>query len=134
MVSKALGISGFALSLFAFPALGHHSYSMFDDAQLLNMSGTVVDFEWVNPHSWLHVSIENESGGTETWSFETSSPRGLTAIGWQADSVAVGDAVEVEFHPLRDGSRGGQLLVVSRSDGSKLCADGDYCADEEAAH
>lgn len=127
MYSKILGIAGLALSLFAVPALGHHSYAMFDQTQLLNFKGTVADFEWVNPHSWLHVSIMNESGTAETWSFETSSPGGLSREGWRADSVASGDEVEIEFHPLRDGSRGGQLLVVSHSDGTKLCADDDYC-------
>jgi hypothetical protein len=130
MYSKALGIAGLALSLFAVPAFGHHSYAMFDQSQLLNFKGTVTDFEWVNPHSWLHVSIETESGTTETWSFETSSPNGLARIGWRADSVASGDEIEVEFHPLRDGSRGGQLLVVARSYGTKLCADGDYCGED----
>nr|TFG55054.1 MAG: hypothetical protein E4H34_01260 [Hyphomicrobiales bacterium] len=127
MYSKTLGIAGLALSLFAIPAFGHHSYAMFNNTQLLNLKGTVTDFEWVNPHSWLHVSITNESGTAETLSFASSSPRGLMAEGWKADSVGAGDAVEIEFHPLRDGSRGGQLLVVSRSDGTKLCADGDYC-------
>ena len=129
MYSKALGIAGLALSLFAVPASGHHSYAMFDQSQLLNFKGTVADFEWVNPHSWLHVTIMNESGTAETWSFETSSPNGLSRIGWRADSVANGDEVEIEFHPLRDGSRGGQLLVVARSDGTKLCADDDYCGE-----
>ena len=133
MYSKTLGIAGLALSLFAVPALGHHSYSMFDQTQLLNLTGTVTDFEWVNPHSWLHVSVTNESGASETWSFESSSPGGLSREGWRADSVAAGDAIEVEFHPLRDGSRGGQLLVVSHSDGTILCADDDYCS-VEAAH
>jgi len=133
MYSKTLSIAGLALSLFAVPVFGHHSYAMFDQTQLLNLNGTVTDFEWVNPHSWLHVSITNESGTSETWSFESSSPRGLSAEGWRADSVVAGDAIEVEFHPLRDGSRGGQLLVVARSDGTKLCADGDYCG-PEAAH
>ncbi len=129
MYSKTLGIAGLALSLFVVPAVGHHSYAMFDQTQLLNMNGTVTDFEWVNPHSWLHVSIENESGSMETWSFESSSPGGLSREGWRADSVVAGDAIEVEFHPLRDGSRGGQLLVVAHSDGTKLCADDDYCGE-----
>jgi hypothetical protein len=130
MNSKTFGIAGLALSLFAVPALGHHSYSMFDQTQLLNMSGTVTDFEWVNPHSWLHVSITNESGTAETWSLESSSPNGLARQGWRADSVATGDAIEVQFHPLRDGSRGGQLMIVNHSNGTTLCADGDYCGDE----
>ena len=135
MYSKILGVAGFALSLFAVPALGHHSYSMFDQTQLINLKGTVTDFEFVNPHSWLHVSIVNQGGAMETWSFESSSPGGLSRIGWEPDSVAAGDAIEVQFYPLRDGSRGGQLMLVVHSDGTTLCADGDYSGcGLEAAH
>ena len=125
MYSKALGIAGLALSLFAVPAFGHHSFAMFDQTQTLSLTGTVMEFEWVNPHSWLHLSIADESGNLETWSFEGSSPRGLTVVGWRADSVKHGDQVEVGFSPLKDGSRGGQLRTIILADGSELCSGGD---------
>ena len=122
MYSTTLGFAGFALSLFAVPAFGHHSFAMFDRTQTLSLTGTVTEFEWVNPHSWLHLTVTDESGSSATWSFEGSSPRGLTVVGWRADSVKSGDQVEVGFSPLKDGSRGGYLRTIILADGTELCS------------
>ena len=99
MYSKAFGIAGLALSLFAVPAFGHHSFSMFDQTQFMNLTGTVTEFEWINPHAWLHVSVTDESGSPETWSFEGGNLGGLARAGWRADSVAAGEQVEIGFNP-----------------------------------
>ena len=125
MYSKTLGIAGLALSLFAVPAFGHHSFSMFDQTHTLSLTGTVAEFEWINPHAWLHLSITNESGVSETWSFEGSSVRNLVSVGWTADAVKAGDQIEIAFHPLKDGARGGQIMTVVFPDGKRLCSGRD---------
>ncbi len=122
MYSKTLGFAGFTLSLFAIPAFGHHSFAMFDQTQTLSLTGTVTEFEWINPHSWLHLAVVDASGNPVTWAFETSSPRGLAVVGWTTDTVKVGDSVEIGFHPLRDGSRGGQLSTIVLPDGIEMCS------------
>ncbi len=127
MYSKTFGIAGLALSLLAVPALGHHSFSMFDATQLVSLSGTVTEFEWINPHAWLHLSVTDESGSSATWSFEGGGISNLTAVGWKADSVAAGDAIEIGFHPLKDGGRGGQIRTIVFSDGRELCNGLGFC-------
>ncbi len=135
MYSKTFGIAGLALSLFAVPAFGHHSFSMFDQTQFMNLTGTVTEFEWINPHAWLHVSVTNESGSAETWSFEGGNLGGLTSAGWRADSVAAGEQVEIGFNPMIDGARGGQLRTLILPDGTKLCNGARFCEDSaEAAY
>lgn len=89
------------------PALAHHSFAMFDQTQVVNVTGTVTRFDWQNPHTWLYLSTEGEGGAATAYSFETSSPSSLMSTGWTADSVHVGDRVEIDFHPLRDGTNGG---------------------------
>jgi len=42
------------------------------------------------------------------------------ALGWRADSVHPGDKVSIDFHPLKDGSRGGQLVAATLADGKRL--------------
>ena len=133
MYSKALGIAGLALSLFAVPAFGHHSFSMFDQTQFMNLTGTVTEFEWINPHAWLHVSVTDESGSPETWSFEGGNLGGLAAAGWKSDSVKAGDQIEIGFHPLKDGARGGQLRTVVLPDGTELCS-GIICRERYRAN
>ncbi|MGY9107473.1 MAG: DUF6152 family protein [Alphaproteobacteria bacterium] len=129
MYSKTFGIAGLALSLFAVPAVGHHSFSMFDQTQFMNVTGTVTEFEWINPHAWLHISVTDESGTPRTWSFEGGNLGGLAAAGWRADSVAEGEQVEIGFHPMIDGARGGQLRTLVPPDGTKLCNGARFCED-----
>ena len=122
MYSRTLGFAGLALSLFAVPAFGHHSFSMFDQTQTLSLTGTVAEVEWINPHAWLHLTVTDESGGSVTWSFEGSSLRNLLSIGWTADAVKAGDQIEIGFYPLKDGARGGQIRTVVLPDGKRLCS------------
>ena len=126
--SLAIALAGFAASLFVLPAIAHHSFAMFDQAQTVHLEGTVSDFEWINPHTWLHIEVTGEDGARSVWSFEGGSPGQLTQSFWTPESVAAGDQIEVGFHPLKDGSNGGQLLEITKADGTYLCQ-GGACRD-----
>jgi Family of unknown function (DUF6152) len=122
MTRAAFGLAGIAAALLAAPAVAHHSCAMFDQSKVLYLSGTVKDFEFVNPHAWLHVTIVNDKGDTSTWAFEGGSPSQLVSLGWSKDNVRAGDKVEVGFRPMKDGSRGGQLMSVKFPSGQRLCS------------
>jgi hypothetical protein len=119
---KALSLAGIAAVLFAAPAVAHHAFAMFDQTKVLYVSGTVKQFEFVNPHAWLHVAIVNDKGDAVTWSFEGGSPSQLVSLGWAADHPRVGDTIQVGFRPMKDGSRGGQLMSVKFPDGQRVCS------------
>ena len=112
MIRKALAFAGLAAALSAAPAFAHHSFAMFDQSKVVYMPGTVTEFEFVNPHTWLHLAFVNDKGETSTWSFEAGAVAQLVRLGWSKDSFKVGDKVEIGFRPLKDGSRGGQLMSV----------------------
>ena len=119
---KSLVLSGVAISLFAGPAaLGHHSFAMFDNSRTETVTGTVTQLEWINPHVWLHVRAVDDAGEEHVWSFEAGAPSQLQEARWTPDSVSAGEVLEVAFHPLKDGSNGGQLLEVTKEDGTWLC-------------
>ena len=108
---KIVSLTAAAAAAVAVPALAHHSFAMFDAEQTVTLQGTVKEFEWVNPHAWLRVMVNDEKTGKPAlWALELSSPSRLVTMGMRADSVKPGDAVSVTFHPLRNGSRGGQFL------------------------
>src|SRR5207344_1013072 len=124
MTRKAFGLAGFvvmAAALLAAPAFGHHAFAMFDQSKTVYMTGTVQQFELVNPHAWLHLAVVNDKGDASTWSFEGGSVQQLVSLGWK-DSVRPGDRVEIGFRPLKDGSRGGQLMSIKLVNGQKLCS------------
>ncbi len=121
MQLKALALAGIAASMFALPAIAHHSFAMFDQSQMVQLEGTVTDFEWLNPHVWLHIEVAGEDGSTAVWSFEAGSTGQLTQSFWTPETVAPGDQIDVVFHPLKDGSNGGQLREITKADGTNLC-------------
>ena len=106
-----------ALSVAVGAALAHHSGAMFEPVKSLEFAGTVKEFQWTNPHSWLQILKSNEQGGQEEWSLELGPLVGLARAGWKPRTLQPGDKVKVSFHPMRDGSRGGRLISVTLPDG-----------------
>ena len=121
MTLRFAALAAIAVGMLSGTALAHHSFAMFDANKTSEVSGTVKEFEWINPHVWLHVVAPSTSGKAVTWSFEAGSPGQLTQTGWKPDSVNPGDKITVKLHPLKDGSHGGQLLSVTLPDGRILC-------------
>ena len=101
-----------ALSM-AGPALAHHSFAMFDFKQNVSLDGTIKDFQWTNPHSWIVVTVTDASGKTTDWSVEGGSPNGLGRQGWKRNSLKPGDKAVVVIHPLKDGTNGGCLVSAT---------------------
>src|SRR5882672_7276720 len=107
----ALGLGIVAVTALAAPALAHHSFAMFDSDKTLTMTGTVKEFEWTNPHSWLRIMVEDQASGKPMqWALEMGAPAQQARVGWKPDSVKPGDKVTVIIHPLKDGSRGGKFV------------------------
>lgn len=101
-------------------AQAHHSFAMFDRGKDVVLKGTVREFQWTNPHSFIELEVVDPQGGTQTFSIEMNSPNNLTRQGWKSGSLKTGDKVVVAMNPLRDGSRGGLFVAVQLPDGKVL--------------
>jgi len=119
MKLKILVLAAASLSLAA-PAFAHHSFAMFNREKADNITGTVKEYEWTNPHVWIHISVPDEQGVAREWSFEMQSVQQDAAAGWRADSVKPGDKVSVTFHPMKDGTRGGQFMEATLPGGKSV--------------
>ena len=118
---KVVSLSAIAVAAFTAPAPAHHSFAMFDAQKIVTLQGTVKEFEWVNPHSWLRILVNDENSGKPVlWAVELSSPGRLVTMGMRADSVKAGDAVSVTFHPMKDGTRGGQFMSAVLPGGKNI--------------
>ena len=120
MKLRPYGIAAMAALLFAAPAFAHHSFAMFDATKNVTLQGTVKNFEWTNPHMWLYVMVPQANGAPVEYPLEMMAVQGAVKLGWKPDSVKAGDKISFEFHPLRDGHPGGQLIGIVLSDGKKL--------------
>jgi hypothetical protein len=116
--SALLGLT--AALLVSAPALAHHSFAMFDRQKEVTLKGTVKEFQWTNPHSFIEIEVADEKGVITPYSVEMNSPNNLTRQGWKSTSLKPGDKVTVLMNPLRDGSKGGLFVSVMLPDGKVL--------------
>jgi hypothetical protein len=101
-------------------ASAHHSFGKFDMMKLTTLNGTVREWKWVNPHTWLTLSVEKADGSTEEWALVGSSPNMMARWGWNATDIHVGDKVSIDVHAGRDGEHIGALKSVFLPGGKVL--------------
>ena len=97
------------------PALAHHSFAMFDRDKKVTVEGTVKQWDWINPHSWLYVV-----SGNKEWAMEGASLSELARRGWTKDAMKPGDKVSVTINPRKDGTAGGSLISIVLANGKTL--------------
>ena len=61
---------GYIVCLILFPfshtIYGHHAFTAeFDANAPINITGKVVKVEWINPHAWVHVEVQEESNNID---------------------------------------------------------------------
>ena len=101
-------------------AYAHHSAAGVDRTKSVTVEGTVKQFKWGNPHSWLEVEVPNSKGGTDLWSFEMNPPAYLVRNGWKSTSVKIGDKLTVVGRPFQSGDPGGIFVSVTLPTGEVL--------------
>jgi hypothetical protein len=109
-----------ALLLASSLAFSHHSSSGIDPQGSVTVSGTVKDFHWGNPHSWIELEVVNAKGETEVWNFEMNPPVFLVKQGFTRSSLKPGDKVDVTAKPFFDARPGGIFRAVTLADGKIL--------------
>jgi hypothetical protein len=122
---RLLACAAAATLLAAPPAFAHHSFAMFDQSKEITISGTVTEWQWTNPHSWLELNVPSRDGRTVAhWSLESGSVHTLTRLGWRSKMVKPGDKVIVTINPMKDGSNGGAMQSIVFANGSKISGGG----------
>lgn len=116
---RHLAIGAVSLLVTAGIASAHHSTAMFDMQHTVKVSGTVTQFDWTNPHTFIWMDVNN-NGTTEHWSVEGMSPNYLSRNGWTRHTLKAGDKVDMEVHLLKDGRKGGFCATVTLPDGKTL--------------
>ena len=127
MKPKTLVLAAMALTGAVVPVAAHHSTAMFDASKTVTVEGTIKQFLWTNPHSWIYLTVADANGQTAEWPIELGGPGGLLRQGWTAKTLTPGMKVKATVHPLREGKVGGQFVSLTLPDGKQL---GDSSAAE----
>ena len=98
------------------PVLGHHADTGLDLETLLTVEGTVTEFNWRNPHTYLSVQSADVGGEQVEWEIQLGAAAALSRRGMTRGVLQPGDQVTVELHPSRDGRPYGLGIVISKED------------------
>ena len=95
----------------------HHSGAMFDRTKKITVHGTVVQFQYVQPHSWIDILSTDANGKEQRWSFEAGAPMQMKMVGLTPDVLKVGDKITITGHPLRDGRPAAAFIELTLPSG-----------------
>jgi hypothetical protein len=110
-----------ALLLVAKGVAAHHSAPVFYKVdERVEVSGTVTEFRFANPHAIVKFDVTTASGEVEHWTAETTSPSILRRRGWDAASFKPGEKVRLEGMPSIDGSYLIRITRAFREDGTEI--------------
>ena len=98
-------------------AVAHHSFATeFDRNKPIRLEGKVVKFEWVNPHSWIHL----RTGDGTVWRVEGGAPSALLRRGWNRNSLPAGTDIIVDAFRARDGDTRASAAEIRFPNGREL--------------
>ena len=91
-------LSLIGLLLFAgLPLAAHHSFDAeYDSSKSVNLTGVVTKVDWINPHGFIYINVEEKGGAVKNYAIELGPPYALTRGGWKRDTVKIGDKITVE--------------------------------------
>jgi hypothetical protein len=101
-------------------AYAHHSMAGFERNKTVTLNGTVKQFKWANPHSWIELEVPNDKGAVDIWNVEMTAPAVLVRAGWKSTTLKPGDKVSIAAHPLMTGEPGGIFVSVTLASGQTL--------------
>lgn len=117
----SLAVVGGVVAVAGAQALAHHAFAAeFDANAPIELTGTVVRMEWVNPHTWIHIDVAQPDGTAQRWMIEGGPPTSLLRRGFTKRSLLAGTEVFVEGFRAKDGSNKANGRDVTFADGSKL--------------
>jgi hypothetical protein len=103
----AAAMIGGAALLATSAASAHHSTAMFDQENPVELVGTVKEFKFTNPHTFILLEVKSTDGTPTVWTLEGGTPSSLTRDGWTNKTIKPGDELKMKIAPLRSGAPGG---------------------------
>lgn len=98
-------VAGSALAASAAQVSAHHAFAAeFDVNRPITLTGTVVELELINPHSWIHLDVTSADGTIERWMIEGGPPNALFRRGFTRAALPIGSEIVVEGFQAKDGS------------------------------
>ena len=122
-----LGFAAALASLATMQVAAHHGAGVFEPEKKVTVEGTVTDFQFVNPHVLVYLSVKGDGGKDVQWGGELTSPNRLArderAVKWHKEILKPGDRITVTGHPARNGAPMMDILKIVDAQGTVLIDD-----------
>jgi len=116
-------VVGIALLCVAAPAAAHHGVAnLYDMTKTVTLKGTIVKFEWTNPHNQIWFDVKEENGMVTHWVVATEPPQVMLERGWSRRSLKFGDEITAYVFAAKNGAPVGNLQRLVFADGHELVA------------
>ena len=95
--------------------LAHHSISaVYDSRKPVTLTGSVREFQFVNPHPWIGLDV-TDADGVRQWRLELDNRWELVDVGMKPDTFKPGDVIVATGSSGRDGARSVYVLRLDRA-------------------
>lgn len=115
-----LGVAGLlaAAAILTEPSAGaHHSWSRYDNENVVTMRGTLTAVEFANPHVVMRFNVDDEGKSTE-WTMEMDPPTLLLRFGLRHDTFAAGMPITITGVLARSGAAMMRAVTLEAPDGT----------------
>jgi Family of unknown function (DUF6152) len=114
----SLAVAGLFVS--TLPAIAHHSGAGFNNDKVIEVTGTIKEFQFTNPHSWIQIVVEDAVAQKVEWSLEWGSPNALGRQGIRPSTFPPGAKVTARLHPMLNGAPAGGFVGAKFADGHTI--------------
>jgi hypothetical protein len=106
------------------PSAAHHGAGVFEPEKKVTVVGTVTDFQFVNPHVLVYMTVKGDDGKELQWGGELTSPNRLARMGgavkWHKAIIKPGDRITMTGHPARNGAPAMDITRILDAQGVEL--------------
>jgi hypothetical protein len=102
-----------ACLLLSVSLLAHHGQAGYNTTETVTVSGTVTDFQFVNPHSIVSIDVKDDKDQKQTWQGELTSPNHLIRAGWTASTLKSGDQASMTGYRAKSGAPSMWITKIS---------------------
>ena len=118
---KTIGMAAYMTLMIAATAHGHHSFAAeFDGAKIQTITGSLVEFQWMNPHAYLIVDVTDGTGKTVRWGVQSRNLSILKRQGLSKQTFKPGEVIVIElYHHVDRAKNVGFARYIQKADGTK---------------
>jgi len=93
--------------------LAHHGSAGYNNKDLVTVTGTATEFQFVNPHCSISLNVKDVKGQVQKWQGELTSPNHLLRAGWTATTLKPGDQVTMAGYRAKSGANSMWITKIS---------------------